>query len=236
MRHYGLVPLYRDEAVVLRTHKLGEADRIVTFLTRSHGRVRAVVKGVRRTTSRFGARAEPLGHVDVQFYTGRSLDTVTQIETVRAHGARLSRQYPAYTAGIAMLEAAERLTPVEREPAQAQFLLLIGGLRALEMGDRPPGVILDSYLLRCLSVAGWSPSFHDCAKCGTPGPHAGFHVAAGGSVCTDCRPPGSASPSPATLTLLGALLAGDWPVVLDSDERTRRAASGIVAAYLQSAP
>ena len=66
------MPLYRDEAIVLRTHKLGEADRIVTLLTRQHGKVRAVAKGVRRTTSRFGARLEPFMVVDVQCYEGRS--------------------------------------------------------------------------------------------------------------------------------------------------------------------
>ncbi len=230
--HDGPVPLYRDEAVVLRTQKLGEADRIVTFLTRGHGRVRAVVKGVRKTTSRFGARAEPLGHVDVQFYTGRSLDTVSQIETVRSHGAALSRDYSRWTAGTAMVEAAERLTPVEHEPAQAQFLLLVAGLRALEEGDRPAGLILDAYLLRSLAVAGWSPSFSDCARCGRPGPHAALHIAAGGSVCPHCRPPGSASPGEETLRLLGALLSGDWPTAVASDDRARLRASGVVAASL----
>ena len=62
--------LYRDEGVVLRTQKLGEADRIITVLTKNHGRVRAVGKGVRRTSSKFGARLEPFSHVDVQFYVG----------------------------------------------------------------------------------------------------------------------------------------------------------------------
>ena len=83
------VPLYRDEGVVLRTQKLGEADRIVTLLTRDHGRVRAVAKGVRRTSSRIGARLEPFGHVDVQLYEGRSLDTVTQVESLASYGAAL---------------------------------------------------------------------------------------------------------------------------------------------------
>ena len=74
------MPLYRDEAIVLRTQKLGEADRIVTLLTRGLGKVRVVGKGVRRTKSRFGARLEPGMHVDVQCYEGRSLDTVTQVQ------------------------------------------------------------------------------------------------------------------------------------------------------------
>jgi len=70
------VKLYRDEAIVLRTHDLGEADRIITMLTRNHGKVRGVAKGVRRTKSRFGARLEPFAMVDVQLYEGRGLDVV----------------------------------------------------------------------------------------------------------------------------------------------------------------
>ena len=96
------MPLYRDEAVVLRVHKLGEADRIVTMLTRRHGRVRAVGKGVRRTTSRFGARLEPGSHIDVQLHSGRSLDIVTQIESLGAYGAALAGDYPRWTAACAI--------------------------------------------------------------------------------------------------------------------------------------
>jgi recombinational DNA repair protein (RecF pathway) len=116
---------------VLRTQKLGEADRIITLLTRHNGRVRAVAKGVRRTKSRFGARLEPFTHVDVMIHPGRSLDVITQAEVIRAYGTPLVSDYPKYTAGTAMLETAERFTPVEKEPAIRQFLLLIGGLRAL---------------------------------------------------------------------------------------------------------
>ncbi len=227
------MPLYRDEAIVLRAQKLGEADRIVTLLTRGHGRVRAVARGVRKTSSRIGARLEPFGHVDVQLYEGRSLDTVSQVESLAAHGADLSTDYGRWTAGTAMLEAAERLTPEEREPSVQQFALLVAGLRTLVAGEREPTLVLDAYLLRSLAVAGWSPSFADCAKCGQPGPHRAFSIAAGGSVCPSCRPPGSASPSAATLALLGALLSGDWEVAQDATGRERREASGLVAAFLQ---
>ena len=78
--------LYRDEGVVLRTSKLGEADRIITILTRGHGKIRAVAKGVRRTKSRFGARLEPFMRVDVLIAEGRSLDVVSQAEAVAAYG------------------------------------------------------------------------------------------------------------------------------------------------------
>ena len=74
--------LYRDEAIVLRTQKLGEADRIITMLTRDHGRIRGVAKGVRRTMSKFGARLEPGSHVDVQLFVGKTFDTITQVEAV----------------------------------------------------------------------------------------------------------------------------------------------------------
>ena len=74
--------LYRDHGIVLRTYKLGEADRIVVFVTRGHGKVRAVAKGVRKTKSRFGSRLEPGSHVALQLYEGRELDIVTQAESV----------------------------------------------------------------------------------------------------------------------------------------------------------
>ena len=125
------MPTYRDEAVVLRTHKLGEADRIITMLSRRHGKIRAVAKGVRRTTSKFGARLEPFSHVDLQFAVGRTLDVVTQVESLDAFGEPLIADYPAYTAGQVMLETADRLVVEEGEPAVQQYLLLVGALRAL---------------------------------------------------------------------------------------------------------
>jgi DNA repair protein RecO (recombination protein O) len=152
------VSLYRDEGVVLRTQKLGEADRIVTILTRRTGRVRAAAKGVRKTKSRFGARLEPFTHVDLQLYERRSLDLVTQAETLRPYGERLAVDYPRYTAGTAMLETAEKLTPVEKEPALRQFLLVVGGLRTLVEGGHDPRLVLDAFFLRSLAIAGYAPA------------------------------------------------------------------------------
>jgi DNA repair protein RecO (recombination protein O) len=255
MRDNGRVQGYRDDGVVLRTQKLGEADRIITLLTRRGGRVRAVAKGVRRTKSRFGARLEPFTHVDVMIHPGRSLDIITQAEVIRAYGLPLAADYPKYTAGTAMLETAERFTPVEKEPAIRQFLLLIGGLRALgEAADpgneapRDPRMVLDAYFLRSLTFAGYAPALTECARCGAPGvpgaraaagpPGAGqplvaFAIAAGGMVCADCRPPGSASPAPQTVALMTSLLQGDWTEAMRSDRRHRVECSGLVAAYLQ---
>jgi DNA repair protein RecO (recombination protein O) len=227
------VNLYRDDAVVLRTQKLGEADRIVTLLTRRTGRVRAVAKGVRRTKSKFGARLEPFSHVDVQLYAGRSLDIVTQVETHDTFGDRLAADYPKYTAGTAMLETAERLTAEEREPALRLYLLLVGALRALTEETHDARLVLDAFVLRALAVSGYSPALAECARCGSGGPHRWFSVAGGGMMCGDCRPPGSATPSVESVALLVALLGGDWTTADASEVRHRREASGLAAAYLQ---
>jgi DNA repair protein RecO (recombination protein O) len=225
--------LYRDEGVVLRTQKLGEADRIVTVLTRRHGKVRAVAKGVRRTKSKFGARLEPFSHVDLQLYTGRNLDIVSQAESIRAYGAGIAADYPAYTAGTAVLETADRLTAEEKEPSLRLFLLVIGALRALSERNHPSPLVLDAFLLRAMSVAGWEPALAECARCGEEGPHRHFSVPAGGTVCPTCRPTGSAMPSAVTVDLLDALLTGDWERAEASQPGTRREGSGLVAALLQ---
>ncbi|HZC69914.1 MAG TPA: DNA repair protein RecO [Jatrophihabitans sp.] len=237
------MPLYRDDAVVLRVHKLGEADRIVTLLTRRHGRVRAVGKGVRRTTSRFGARLEPGSHIDVQVYSRlpegqaapggrRGLDVVQQTESLDPFGARLAGDYARWTAASAICETAERLTE-EGEPALRLYLLVVGALRALVAREHDAGLILDAFLIRAMSNAGWEPALRECAKCSRPGPHAAFNVAAGGAVCEGCRPAGSAWPQPAVIDLMAALLGGDWTVADASQPAVRRESSGLIAAHLQ---
>ena len=251
MRDNDRVSIYRDDGIVLRTQKLGEADRIVTLLARRTGRVRAVAKGVRRTKSRFGARLEPFTHVDLLLYTGRSLDVITQADTVRPYGKPFSADYPRFTAGTAMLETAEKFTPVEKEPALRQFLLLVGGLRALGEGAHDPRLVLDAYLLRSLAVAGYAPALDECAVCGTRVTESGpggpddpavisvalrafaFAIGAGGLVCRSCRSPGAATPAPPTVTLMSALMRGDWAHADGSERKHQAECSGLVAAYLQ---
>jgi DNA repair protein RecO (recombination protein O) len=227
------VPVYRDEGVVLRTTPLGEADRIVTILTRRTGRVRAVAKGVRRTSSRFGARLEPGVVVDLQLHEGRSLDTVTQAVIIRPYGALIATDYQRHTAAAVMLETAERLTAEERQPAQRLFLLLVGGLRTLADDSHPASLVLDAFLLRSLAVSGYGMALDDCAVCGEEGPHPSLSVPAGGVVCPECRPHGAASVSAPALRLLADLLSGNWADADTSEPRTRREAGGVVAAYLQ---
>ena len=231
----GAVPTYRDRAVVLRTLKLGEADRIITLLSRTHGKLRAVARGVRRTSSKFGARLEPFSHIDLQLAVGRSLDVVTQVESLRAFGRPMAADFARWTTGQVMVETADRLVAEEREPAVQHYHLLVGALGALNDGTadgpRPAAMVLDAYLLRALALSGWAPSFTDCAHCGTVGPHEAFAPSAGGVVCARCRPPGSARPAAETLLLLGALLEGRWEDTRTVSERTARQASGQVAAF-----
>ncbi len=239
---------YRDDGIVLRTQKLGEADRIITILGRTTGRIRAVAKGVRRTKSRFGARLEPFTHVDLMLHPGRSLDVITQAEVIRPYGEPLTGDYPRYTAGVAMLDTAERFTPMEKEPALRQLLLLIGGLRALGEAEHDSRLVLDAFLLRSLAVAGYAPALEECARCGAsapgrvrPGASAAggevrlpaFAIAAGGMVCASCRPPGAAAPAAGTVALMLALLRGDWDSADRGERRHRVECSGLVAAYLQ---
>lgn len=135
------MPLYRDEGVVLRTAKLGEADRIVTLLTRSHGKVRAVAKGVRRVKSRFGGRLEPFMRVDVLIATGRTLDVVSQVESISAYAAPICADYGAYGIANVMVETADKLVSAEGERAVAQYRLLVGGLNALARHAHPATAI-----------------------------------------------------------------------------------------------
>ncbi|MFJ6113549.1 DNA repair protein RecO [Agrococcus sediminis] len=225
------MPTYRDEGVVLRTHQLGEADRIVTLLTREHGKVRAVARGVRRTSSRFGGRLEPFMVADLQLAVGRSLDIVTQAVTLGSYAPVIVADYRSYTAATAMVETADRLT--DEDGSRQQYLLLVGALRSLSRGEHDPSLTLDSYLLRALSVAGWAPSFADCAVTGEPGPHRAFVPQLGGMVADHSAPPGAMRIDEPTLALLGALLTGDWAAAEATPQGVRTRASGAVGAYVQ---
>lgn len=218
---------------MLRTHKLGEADRIVVLLTPDRGQIRAVARGVRRTSSKLGSALEPFMHVDVQALESRTLHTVTQAQLLDAYGAGISADYDRYTAAAVVVETAERLTRADADTTAAQFRLLHGVLARLSRGAGVPSLLMDSYLLRALATAGWAPSFTVCARCGAPGPHHAVNVPLGGSVCSDCRPAGSRAPAPGTVRLLAALLSGDWATVSQASGKDVGQAESIVGEYAQ---
>jgi len=216
---------------VLGGHRLGEADRIVVLLTRENGLVRAVAKGIRRTRSKFGSRLEPFMFVDVQAHIGRSLDVVTQAELKEPFGQGIMADFDVYSAATVMAETAQRLT--EDDPrTRGQFLLLLSAIRSLCNREHPPRQSLDAYLLRAMSLAGWAPSLEDCAQCGMPGPHRGFSAALGGTVCTDCRPHGTALTSTAAVEHMAALLTGDWSTAARTPDHSVVEASRLVTSYV----
>jgi DNA repair protein RecO (recombination protein O) len=175
--------LYNDRGVALRTYKLGEADRIVTFLTRDHGKVRAVAKGVRKTKSRFGGRLEPPSHVDVLFYEGRELDIVTQAETVDHFGA-LRDDYDRLSRAVSMLEAADQLS-LEREPNPRLYQMLVRALRTLAERDAP--LVVPAFFLKLLDLEGFRPQVEVCLVCGADEGLVSWAVEEGGLRCSAHR-------------------------------------------------
>jgi DNA repair protein RecO (recombination protein O) len=197
--------LYRDTAVVLRTYKLGEADRIVVLLTAEHGKVRAVAKGVRKTMSRFGARLEPMSHVRLLLYRGRELDIVSQAESVEPLSPMLASLDRA-SLGMAVLEAADQLA-LEREPNEQLYRMVIGALRTI--ADRTSPLVVPAFYWKLLAAEGLRPELDVCVRCGSDGDDAGFvafDFDEGGVLCRNCR--SGVAISGGALALLRAILGG----------------------------
>jgi len=174
--------LYRDQGVVLRSIKLGEADRIVSLMTQGHGKVRAVAKGIRKTASKFGARLEPMSHVAFQCYRGRELDIVTQVETLDANRA-LREHYGCLTHAVSMLEAVDQVA-LEKEANPALYRMLVNALRTL--AERPSPVVSTAFFWKLLSLEGFHPVVDGCARCGEDGPFVAWDLADGGVLCRAC--------------------------------------------------
>jgi DNA repair protein RecO (recombination protein O) len=197
------MPPYKEQGIVLRSIKLGEADKIVTIMTQGSGKVRAVAKGIRKTTSRFGARLEPFTHVNLMLYRGRgSLDTVTQAEIIAPHSA-LREDLARFAAGETMLEAVDKVAE-EHERNVRVVLLLLSGLRALDSRPTDPAATAESFMLKLLSLSGFHPSLTACAVCGATDVRL-FNAGQGGAVCGTCADPGSGVVSPDALHHLSAL-------------------------------
>lgn len=202
--------LYRDQGVVLRTIRLGEADRIVTLATAGHGKVRAVVKGVRKTKSRFGGRLEPVSHVACLLYEGRELDVVTQAETVDAFRP-IREDLDRLGRATAMLEAVEQVMQ-DREPNHRVYQMLVGALQALakDSGEPPAPLLVSAFFLKLLAAEGVAPMVDACASCGAGASAEGglvaFDPAEGGALCRGCRR--GTAVSPPALALMGAILGG----------------------------
>jgi DNA repair protein RecO (recombination protein O) len=183
---------YKTEAVVLRSLRFGEADRVLHLYTLDRGRVGAVAKGIRRTKSRFGARLEPLSHVELVLHQGGGeLQTVTGVDLRRSH--RPAREDP-YRLGVGFigLEAMLRLFP-EQEANSRAFEALTRFLDLLDEAEPKPGdrpgldPLALSFQLKLLWLSGYLPHLTSCAECGVAEGLIGYSPRAGGAVCANCR-------------------------------------------------
>ena len=190
---------------MVRTYDFGEADRVIVLLTRNHGLVRGVAKGVRKVKSRFGSRLQPFVDVDVQVYPGKGLSTITGADTVTYFGARIIDDFDRYAAACAVMEAAEKLSYDQGDPEL--FGLVQEALTNLQT-DQHPTLVLDAFMLRATEHAGWGLSLFNCANCQAPGPHRAFNATVGGAVCNNCRPTGSMDVDPETLHDMWLLRGG----------------------------
>jgi DNA repair protein RecO (recombination protein O) len=177
---------YRTDAIVLRSLRFGEADRILHLYTRERGRIGAIAKGIRKTKSRVGARLEPLSHVQLQLHEGSGeLQTVTGVDLVRSHHA--VRDEP-YRLGIGLI-AAEAMLRLHGEPeanarafgALSRFLDLLDDVTPA--AGRPAlDPLALSFQLKLLWLSGYLPHVTTCVECGAA-ELVGFSPRAGGAVC-----------------------------------------------------
>ncbi|HSL64931.1 MAG TPA: DNA repair protein RecO [Gaiellaceae bacterium] len=227
---------YRTEAVVLRSLRLGEADRVLHLYTLERGRIGAVAKGIRRTRSRVGGRLEPLSHVEAMLHQGSGeLQTVTSVHLVRSHAATREHHY-RLSVGLVGAEAMLRLF-TEQEASPRAFEAITRFLDACDtLEPRPGRPALDAlalaFQLKLLWLSGYQPHTESCAECGAAPPLAGYLPRAGGAVCRACLEPGTVGVSPRAFAAADALLhrpladARDLPLT----ERDAREILAVIAA------
>jgi DNA repair protein RecO (recombination protein O) len=228
------MPPYKEQGIVLRSVKLGEADKIVTIMTQGSGKVRGVAKGIRKTTSRFGARLEPFTHVNLMLYRGRgALDTITQAEILAPH-LHIREDLARFAAGETMLEAVDKVAE-EHERNVRVMLLLLSACRALDSAPADAAATAESFMLKLLSLSGFHPSLTACAVCGARDPEL-WLAGLGGAVCASCAEPGAGHVSRAALGYLGELAlvdlseAGDLPAPQD---RVRKESRGLLYGFAE---
>jgi DNA repair protein RecO (recombination protein O) len=183
---------YKTEAVVLRSLRFGEADRVLHLYTLDRGRVGAVAKGIRRTKSRFGGRLEPFSHVELLLHEGKGdLQTITGVELIRSHSAAREGHY-RLSVGFVALEAMLRLFP-EQEANERAFEALTRFLDLLDevevRADTRPALdpLVLAFQLKLLWLSGYLPHLTSCAECGAESGLVGYSPRAGGAVCANCR-------------------------------------------------
>lgn len=176
--------LYRDRGVVLRTHKLGEADRIIVLMTEGRGKVRAVAKGVRKTKSRIGGRLEPTAHVSLLVHEGRSLDVINQVETIDSN-RHVREDLERLGDGLALVEAVDQVAQ-EGEANRPIYTMLAAALRTLDEAETRPPLLVGAFYWKLLTEEGVAPVLDECVVCGDTDLVA-FEVSEGGTLCRQHR-------------------------------------------------
>jgi DNA repair protein RecO (recombination protein O) len=227
---------YTTEAVVLRSFKFGEADRVLHIYTLDRGRVGAVAKGVRKTKSRFGGRLEPFSHVELVLHHGRGeLDTVTGAALIRPHDRSRTDPYRLQV-GLIGLETMLRLY-TEQEANERAFTALTRFLDALDdlptSGRRPMlDTLVLAFQLKLLWLSGYLPHLGACVECGEEEGLVGYLPDAGGAVCGACARPGTIALSPIGIAGIDGLLRAPLADAggLELPERVTRDALAVVSA------
>ena len=201
----------RDEAVVLRTYKSGESDRIGVLWTREHGRVRVLAKGVRKTTSHMGAALEPMAYVKVDLVRGRGDLFITRHVAHLERFTLLRSEYARITAGLAVVEAVDAI-PTDEAADEGIFEMLVRVLATLDRAEFHPELVAASFFFKLLAYDGSEPVVDVCVNCGSPGPLMAFNAEVGGALCAQCRS-GTAMSADA-LALIRRIMGGERGAVL----------------------
>ena len=179
--------LVTTQAVVLKSMRWGEADRILTFFSLRFGKVRGIARGARRMKSRFGGQLEPFSSINLTFFDKRNegLASVSQIDTLESFSA-LREDLDLIWAASCMVALVDGVT-ADRDPSPRIFHTLIEGLRSLIQTD-DPGLLTLIFQVHVLGQSGFHPQFERCASCGRDfrEPPSWFSPSAGGCVCGSC--------------------------------------------------
>ncbi len=208
---------FRDDAVVLRTYRSGESDRVVVLWTREHGKVRVLAKGVRKSTSRLGGNLETLAYVNVdlvktrgEFYIARHVAHRERLTTLRSSYSRIN-------AGYAVVEVVDAI-PSDDVADEGIFELLTKVLRTLDDASFDPALVPTSFYFRLLAHDGSEPVVDACVNCESMGPLVAFDAQVGGALCVNCRTGTSISPD--ALALVRRIVGGDLGAVLRAEPPT----------------
>jgi len=204
----------RDEAVVLRTYKSGESDRVCVLWTRYHGKLRVLAKGVRKTSSRMGGSLEPMGHVRVDLVKGRGDLWITKHVSHLERMANLRADYERIAAGLVVVEVIDAI-PTDEAADEGIFEMVVRVLTTLDDTQYHPELVAASFFFRLLSYDGSQPVVDFCVNCESPGPLVAFNAEVGGTLCINCR--SGTAVGPDALQIIRRILGGDLGGVLRED-------------------